>query len=291
MTSSPTMFSTTVATTPGFHRIQLGDIEVVIVTDGARSYPIEKPFIRNASIAEINAALAAASLEPETMTVEFNAVAVKTGASWTLIDTGNGAHRFASTGRLPANLDAAGITPEQIEIVLISHFHPDHINGLRGADGSAAYPQARIKVPAPEWDYWMDDDNQRRIQDEDLLSHFQNARRVLRGLERQITPFRWGDEVGEGIQAVESRGHTPGHTSFVGDAINQPALYVTHPDWQPKSDVEAERSVQTRWRLLEYLEAEGMPVIGFHFPFPSLGRIEKRDVHYCYVPSSAADLN
>jgi len=287
----------------GFHhRMRIGDIEVVIVTDGARSYPIEKSFIRNASIAEINTALAAAGLEPGTMTVEFNAVAVKAGASWTLIDTGNGAHRFTGTGRLPGNLAAAGIAPDQVETVLISHFHPDHINGLRAADGSAAYPRARIKVPAPEWDYWMNDDNRDRTQDADLLSHFENARRVLHGLEQRITPFQWGDEVSDGIKAVESGGHTPGHTSFIvssgphrlfvlGDAINQPALYVTYPDWQPKADVEAERGVQSRWRLLEHLVTERMPVIGFHFPFPSLGRIEKRDARYCFVPSDATDLN
>lgn len=278
----------------GLDRFRLGDFEIVVVSDGTRSYRIEASFIRNATVDEINAALNAGGLTPGTMTVEFNALAVKVGAGWTLIDTGNGAHRFETTGRMPANLAAAGIGPEDVETILISHFHPDHINGLRTAAGAPAYPKAQVKVPAREWAFWMENDGGRSSERE-LRGHFENAERVLRGLEDQITSFEWDSEVVPGIRALASVGHTPGHTSFMissgperlfvlGDAINQPALYVTHPDWQSKADVEGETAVRTRWELLQWLAAERTLFVGFHFPFPSVGHIQESGNGYRYAP-------
>ena len=129
-----------------FHRHRQGDTEIVVLSDGMRTYPIESSFIRNATVDQINAARVAAGRPAGVMEVEFNAVAIRRGSGWVLVDTGNGPGRFATTGRLPEAMSAAGISADRVEAVLISHFHPDHINGLVTPGGDFTFPAAADTV-------------------------------------------------------------------------------------------------------------------------------------------------
>src|SRR4051812_12098373 len=146
------------ATTPGkgtgVYRYKLGDIEVIQLMDGARTFPIADNFIVNASKDEAIKAAAAAYMPEGKLTIPFSPMLLNTGGKLIAIDTGNGLGANAASkgavGQARMNMEAAGIDPKQVDIVVISHFHGDHIGGLKNADGSLAYPNAEIKVPATE---------------------------------------------------------------------------------------------------------------------------------------------
>ena len=145
---------------PGFYRIKVGDFEVTSILDGARTVKLESSPYRNVKLEDVQAALEAGFMRKDQMSIQFHPTLVNTGSKLVLIDTGNGpGSRQAGTGLTPDNLAAAGIDPKSVDVVIISHFHGDHISGLRNADGSLAYPNAEIMVPAKEWAYWADEGN------------------------------------------------------------------------------------------------------------------------------------
>ena len=124
-----------------------------------------------------------------------------------------------------ANLAAAGIDPKAVNTVIISHFHGDHINGLRGKDGALTYPNAEIMVPAPEWAFWMNDDNMAKAP-EGMKPGFEGARRVFSPIADKVTRYEPGKELVTGIQSVAAYGHTPGHCTFAIQSDNQRMLYL-----------------------------------------------------------------
>ena len=196
---------------------------------------------------------------------------------------------------LQANLAAAGIDPKSIDIVLITHFHGDHISGLRNADGSLVFPNAEIKVGAVEWAYWMDDGEMSRAP-QARQGSFQNARRIFSSLADKVTKYEWGKEVAPGITAMDTAGHTPGHTSFAiqsgrdkliaqADVASGFApVYARHPDWVAGGDMDGPAAVRSRRRLFDMLVAERILSIGFHFPFPATFHMAREGDGYRPVP-------
>ena len=146
-------------------------------------------------------------------------IMLETSGRRVLIDTGNGEAAFAQSkgerGRLQHNLAAAGIGRDTIDLVVISHFHADHVNGLLDADSKPAFPNAEIKVPEAEWKFWMDDGEMSRAPKGRMTELFHNNRRVFDALGRKVTRYAWNDEVAPGVTAVGTPGHSIGHTSFV----------------------------------------------------------------------------
>ncbi|MCB1461258.1 MAG: MBL fold metallo-hydrolase [Nitratireductor sp.] len=279
---------------PGIHRFTIGGVEAVVLSDGQRVYPLQASPIANASLEEVGAALAETDIPSGHMRVEFNALAIRTDNGWLLIDTGNGPTRFPTTGKLPARLAEAGIRPEDVTAIAISHFHPDHINGLLTRAEEPAFPKARIVGPQAEIDYWLTEKLGAEAEDPALAGHFANARRVFERIA-MVRGFEEGDEIVPGVIAVSTPGHTPGHSSFeirhggsrllvIGDAINQPVLYAAHPDWQPVADILKPEAVRTRRTILDACSSDGRIVIGYHFPFPGLGRLESSGEGYRFRP-------
>ena len=160
--------ATTAAVPPtkstGIFSYKVGDYEIVQLRDGARTFPMPDTFVVNVSKDKAIEAAAAAYIPDGQVTIPFSPMIINTGSKLIAIDTGNGLGAFASSngtvGQARSNMEAAGIDPKQVDIVLISHFHGDHIGGLKNADGSAAFPNAEIKVPAIEADFWADDGHQ-----------------------------------------------------------------------------------------------------------------------------------
>ena len=147
---------------PGFYRYKVGDYELTQIVDGSFTVQSLDGFVTNADKAAVNAALEAAYMPRDQLTIIFNPMVVNTGSKLILIDSGYGAAGPKTAGQLQANMAAAGIDPKAIDIVVISHLHPDHINGLVGADAGIAFPNAEIKMPAQDVAYWMDDGNMSR---------------------------------------------------------------------------------------------------------------------------------
>jgi glyoxylase-like metal-dependent hydrolase (beta-lactamase superfamily II) len=288
---------------PGFFRSRVGEIEVTIVSDGARARPIYEGLARNASKSELVAAAEAAFMPKDQFMSYFTPVVVNTGNRLILIDTGFGPKIGPTVGLLPDTLASAGIDPLAIDLVLITHMHGDHTQGLRTATGELAFPNAEIKVPAQDWLFWMNDDNMSRASDPNKFaaaftkSTFESNRKVFAATGDRVATYQWGQEVASGVTAMETGGHTPGHSSFMissgsnqllvlGDVTNVPALFLRNPHWQIIFDLDPERAAQTRRRTLDMAAADKLRVSGYHFPFPSLGYVEKDGSGYRLVPSA-----
>lgn len=281
---------------PGLYRYKIGDIEVTAVNDGVRSFPLPDGFVKNASRDEINAALEAAFQPKDRMSIQFNPLLISNGGKLTLIDTGNGPQSGnATVGRLTSNLGWAGVKPADINTVVISHFHGDHINGLRAEDGSLAFPNAEVLVPAAEWKFWMDEGEMSRAP-EGLKANFQNVRRVFKDIDSRVKPYEWDKEVVPGLTAVNAAGHTPGHTAYVlssgdgklfiqSDTTNTPMLFARNPEWQVQFDMDGAKAAETRKRIYDMVAAERLQLTGYHYPFPATGFIEKDGNGYRVVPA------
>jgi len=280
---------------PGFYRYKVGDYELTQISDGGRTFPMPDGFVRNVSKEQALAAAEAAYMPKGQVRVPFNPVVVNTGSKLVLIDTGFPPGAVPTAGLCQANLAAAGIDAKAIDIVVLSHLHPDHINGVKTADGALAFPNAEIKAPAPDWAFWMSDDNMSKAANDMMKGYFANTRKVLSDIAGKVTRYEWGKEVAPGITAIEASGHTPGHTAFAvasgsgrvlvqSDVTNIPELFLRNPDWHVAFDVEPDKAVATRRKFYDMAAAEKALIAGFHFAFPSLGYVEKDGTGYRLVP-------
>jgi glyoxylase-like metal-dependent hydrolase (beta-lactamase superfamily II) len=280
---------------PGFYRFKLGDYEITILHDGQRSFPLPATFVTNVPLDQAKQAAADAFMPPGKVTVPFNPTLINTGSKLVLLDTGNGPSPDGAVGQLFPNLAAAGVQPGDIDIVVISHLHPDHINGLRAADNSVAFPNATIIAPEPDWSFWMSDENMARATSPVDKNYFANTRKILTGMESRVGRYNWGAEVAPGITALSTPGHTPGHTSFAvssagksmlvqSDVTNIPEFFLRNPDWHVMYDHDPEMAQATRHRFYDMAASEKMLVAGYHFAFPSAGHVEKTADGYRLIP-------
>jgi glyoxylase-like metal-dependent hydrolase (beta-lactamase superfamily II) len=286
---------------PSFYRYKIGDAQVNVISDGTNTFALPDTFVLNAKKDEVNAVLEKAFQPKDKISVHFSPLVINTGGKVVVIDTGNGPGAFASSkgvvGQFPGNMMAAGFDPKSIDMVVISHFHGDHVNGLLTADGAPAFPNAEVLVPATEWKFWMDDGEMSRASGDRMTGLFKNNRRVFEtGLKKKVTPYEWGKDVAPGLLAVESVGHTPGHTSYVlssgsdkvfiqSDVTNNPTLFVTNPGWHLMYDQDPQLAEKTRRKVYDMLVADKMRVQGFHYPFPANGYVEKDGTGYRLVPA------
>ncbi len=239
--------------------------------------------------------LTAAFLPPRVLPISFTALLVNTGAKLVLIDTGTAGQTTDSAGALLDNLKAAGIAPAAIDTIVISHFHPDHIDGLKTKTGEKVFVNAEILVPEPEWAFWMDDGNQSRATGTQFR-YFRNARRIFGDLASEVRRFRPGTEVAPGIVSIPAFGHTPGHCAFaihsggksmlaMSDTVRNPYLFARHPRWQPIFDMDGPQAVAARLAMLDRAAADRMLVEAYHFPFPACGYIARSGDGYELVPA------
>jgi glyoxylase-like metal-dependent hydrolase (beta-lactamase superfamily II) len=278
---------------PGFYRSKVGNLEVTAINDGVNMRPVEG-FIRNADLAAVQKALSDAFLPTNTFPIPFTTLVINDGSRLTLIDTGNGDSGAPTSGKWMGNFRAAGFEPGQVDTILISHFHGDHINGLRLRNGNAVFPNAEIMVPAAEWAFWMDDARMSAAPDA-MKPAFQNVRRVFGPIASNVKQYQSNQEVAPGITAVAAQGHTPGHTVFMvqsgsgrlmalSDTTNHPALFVRNPDWSAVFDMNADEARATRRRLLDMAASERAQVAFYHAPFPATGFITKEGTGYRLNP-------
>ena len=288
------------AQAPGFYRYKVGAYECTSINDGAASFPLPDTFVRNVPKEKALAAAEAAYMPKGMVTVPFNPQVINTGSKLILIDTGNGAAKLepskGAIGRTLQNLAAAGVDANKIDVVLLSHLHPDHTNGIRAADGSMAFPNAEIMVPSVDWAFWTSDENAAKAQSDEMMkNYFANVKTTFAGIESKVTKYDWGKEVAPGITSIKAPGHTPGHTAFAiasgnsriliqSDVTNIPEFFLRNPDWHVAYDVDGELAQATRHKFYDMAAAEKATVVGFHFTFPSIGHVEKDGAKYRLVP-------
>ncbi len=283
------------AQAPGFYRFKVGSYQAIALHDGSIVRDRPPGFVRNAPDDVVAEAFATAGMPRDKLTLTFTALAIDTGSGVVLIDTGMGEGGPAGTGMLEANLMAAGIPAGDVAHVVISHFHGDHISGLRRKDGSLTFPKAQIHAPQVEWDYWTDEATKAAAPD-GLKGNFDLVSRMFGPDAASVRRFGWSDEVLPGITAIQASGHTPGMTAFqiasggesvtfVADITNNPMLFVRNPDWQAMFDMNPEEAVATRRRLLDQAAAEKQRLFFFHAPFPGVAYISKSGDRYEYLPA------
>jgi glyoxylase-like metal-dependent hydrolase (beta-lactamase superfamily II) len=282
----------------GFHRYNVGSIEVTALSDGLWEKAHDPNFIKGATVDETKAALAAAGLPTDFVQIPFTPNLVKTGGKLVLIDTGTGSGQTGGpkAGLLMKNLAAAGVAPGAVTDVLISHFHGDHIFGLmtKAPENAPVFPNATVHVPAVEFKFWMDPNVDRLPEARRGLAR--RAQEVFGVLKAKVNVFEGDKEVLPGLRPIETFGHTPGHTSFqvtsgsdqliiLGDVTNIPALFAKNPGWHAAFDQDAPMAEASRRKIFDRIVADKTKVTGYHFPFPAAGTIVKDGSGYAFQPA------
>lgn len=276
---------------PAAHRFAIGELEVTALSDGF--LPLGLELFPSADPAAAEALLAKAFL-PKAVPTSVNAFLVTKGDQRVLIDTGTASTMGPSLGHVPEALAAAGVKPEMINMVIITHLHPDHANGLVGADGKAAFPAAEVVVSAPELAFWNDDGIMSNAPGE-MKSFFEMARKALVPYAGKVRQVEGEAEIVPGITALPAPGHTPGHLALrlgsgdanlliLTDVVHVPALQFSRPEWSIAFDTDQEMAVATRKKILDMAAADGLLVAGMHLPFPGLGHVARKGDAYDYVP-------
>lgn len=271
---------------------RLGPRSIHVVSDGGFEMPLSM-LARGVPPDELAALLKSAGLPTGEARTVLNVTLVKDGEDWTILDCGAGGNFLPGSGKLATNLAEAGIDREKVKRVLFTHAHPDHLWGAIDEFDSDLFPNARYQISEREFAFWSAPDVYAKLP-EDRHFFAAGAQRIMKALGEKLERFAPGKEVAPGILAVETGGHTPGHVSFevagngqsvlvLGDALTHPVISFQHPDWRTISDTDPDHGVATRWRLLDRLVADRLPVIGYHLPAPGLGRVERAGSAYRFV--------
>lgn len=278
---------------PAVYRFKLGSFEVTQILDGFVQNNGPHPSYGNNQTPEVVQAYAAANRLPTTRFENtYTNTIVNTGKELVLFDTGNGPERMPTAGKLLPLLDGAGIKPEQIDVVVLTHGHPDHIGGLVVA-GKTTYPNARYVFGEVEFDYWRKGDNiaEARKANRD---QFMN---VAVPLGEKATFVKGQAEVVSGIRAIETFGHSPGHMAYHiesdgrrlllwADVTNHYVMSLQQPEWHTGADHDKDMGVATRKRVLDMVGTDQILAIGYHMPFPAVGYVEKTAGSFRWIPAS-----
>jgi glyoxylase-like metal-dependent hydrolase (beta-lactamase superfamily II) len=279
---------------PTVQRFKLGGFELTTILDGvvARDGP-HPTFGANVPAEDLHRLAEANRLPSKRFQHNFIPAVVDTGRELILFDTGNGEERRKNgVGNLRTLLPLAGYAPEDIDLVVITHGHGDHIAGLVEA-GKPAFPNARYVFGRVEFDYWRKGDN---VRDRRKANREQFVE-ICVPLAERSTFVEPGAEIAPGIHAVEAHGHSIGHMAYHLESAGQRLLlwadtsnhYVVSlqvPDWHGDFDDDKDQAVTTRKRILDMAATEKLWVAGFHMPFPGVGFVERRDGGYRWTPGA-----
>ncbi len=282
---------------PQFYRIKVGDFEITSISDGEAMIDKVHPiFGANTTKEDVDSVLNNNLMPTNLFNPSFTPTIINTGEKIILFDTGNGDDGFAPrplAGRLTRQLESAGFTPEQIDIVVLTHGHSDHIGGMKEKD-QEVFPNAEYVISAIEFDFWNNL--------EDIPKGLEGFSRTFiantKGLKEKFRFIKPGQDVVTGVQAVEAYGHAPGHLGFHieskgkqfliwGDCAHHHVLSLARPDLHFFFDWDKEIAAQTRKKIFDMVATDKLAVIGYHMPFPAFGFVEKRDNQgYRWIPNS-----
>ena len=276
---------------PFVRKMPLGAYEVWTVLDGAAVRPDPHTIFGANQPPETVAALLTENFLPaDAALFTFTPTLVNTGSELILFDAGNAPGGRPAVGNLRDRLAAAGVAPEAVDVVVLTHMHPDHIGGLV-IDGAPAFPNARYVTGATEYDFWKDKTEGPMARVGSLV-----ASNVTPFLER-TTLIAPGDAVASGIEAVAAFGHTPGHMVYhvesegarlmiTADTANHYVLSLQRPDWEVVFDGDKAAAAATRKEIFGMIAADRIPFVGYHMPSPAVGYVEPMGEGFRFVPAT-----
>ena len=285
---------------PTHYRFKLGAFEVTNILDAGAMIDGPWPIVgENRPAEEVEQLMQENLLPPKKFQPGFTPTIVNTGREVVLFDTGNGAGGFVPRpygGWLAEKLSTAGFSADQIDIVVLSHCHPDHIGGVLEG-GKPLFPNARYVVGAVEYDFWAKSDRLSAAPDSNEFKSAKLFQASLVPFASRITFLKPGEDVVTGIRAVEAFGHTPGHLAFLiesagklalfwGDCAHHEVASLARPEWHASFDMDKEKGAATRKRIYDMAATERFAVIGYHTSFPSLGFVARSGTAYRWLPAT-----
>ncbi len=280
---------------PGFYRLKVGDLEVTGLYDGTGVFD---PHWLNGTKAMMDGVIKGLHEDPHMLDVVDTGFLVNTGKQLILVDAGAGTWwGGGALGRLAGSLHSAGYAPEEVDIVLVTHLHSDHIGGLTAQDGNRVFPNAEVYVAKAESDFWLSPEIAAKAS-KDAQPFFQSAQAIAAPYIKagKWHTFNGSESIVDGMQLVALPGHTPGHTGyefsskgqtilFWGDIVHAQRVQLQHPEVTAIFDIDQTAAAATRQQLLPKLAQEGVLIAVPHSSFfPSLGRLRKEGSGYSWVP-------
>ena len=280
------------AQVPGVYRRRVGDVLVTALNDGSVVLP--PAVLLGVTPEDYETLLLAAGRRPPFHSA-VNTFLLQWPDRTVLIDTGTGKAWGDAAGKLPANLRAAGVAPEEIGHIAMTHLHMDHFGGLLDDKGAAAFPQAELWVAETEIAFWQDD-AAKDAGPEARRSNFDLARSTTRPYADRMHRFPYG-EIMPGLEAIAMPGHTPGHTGYsvtsggetlliLGDVVHVPAVQAARPEVSTAFDTDPAQATQTRRAAFERAVTEDLLVTGMHMSFPGFARIARAGEGYAVLPEA-----
>ncbi|MEO9648541.1 MAG: MBL fold metallo-hydrolase [Roseobacter sp.] len=283
---------------PYFYRFRVGELLGTVVSDGI--LPLGEPTgsFSGPSKNELQEMLTRNFLSTDNAILEQNILVLDSGEQRILFDTGMGTSEMfgTTTGKLNANLAAAGIDAASITAIVCTHAHSDHVWGIMSDAGAPNFPNAQIWISEADFDFWTDE-SKLSVTDPAWMGAFvEGARRNLMPNQDRMKFFKDGEEFLPGIQAMSTPGHTVGHTSFIvtsgndsmaviGDLTHHHVILMEKPLTEFAFDTDPALSAQTRVRALDMIAAQRLPIIAYHFPWPGIGHVEKVGEGFRYHPA------
>jgi len=275
-----------------FYRFNLGNAEVSVVSDGPLPLGPPKGTFIGVPDEEVRKMLSDNFLSPENVVLEQNSPIVNMGDKLVLFDTGMGTSKAfgPTTGRQQKSMAEAGIKPEDIDAVVCSHAHIDHIGGIVGADDKPLFPNAQVYIAQSDFDYWTDEGKM----GSPLKDFIVHARKNLLPVRDRLVFFKDGQEFLPGVQAIGAPGHTVGHHifmvtsqgksfAFLGDLSHHAILLLEKPRMEFSYDTDPKQAANTRVKLLDMLAANKIPVMSYHFAWPGYGHVVKSGEGFHYI--------
>lgn len=273
-----------------FHTFTIGAINATILSDGPIRVDGTTTWFQTPDPAAMDAALQTAGAPTDRIVMQQNCLLIETGGKRALFDNGMGSSKLygPDSGQLLTSLSEAGIDPAAIDAVVLTHGHSDHCWGTMRDDGKPTFPNAQLYLSEAELAYWEADPPLERH-----TPSLDGARRNLLPLRDRMHLLRDGEEFLAGVQAWLTPGHTPGHLAYLfdggwclaGDIAFHEILSYAFPEARSRFDTDRGLAVQTRKTALGRLADERLRIIGYHQPWPGLGRVERAGNAFRFVPS------